>query len=264
MLVDLLGVFLMILVGVSLGLIGSGGSILTVPILVYLFKLDPITATTYELFIVGVSSLFGFVSYLKQGDVRFSHILEFGLPSIITIFLTRKYVLPAIPLEMHLGAAIVSKNLFIMVLFSFLMLVASYSMIKGRKEPSDSDAQSIRHLSILLLGAFVGFLTGMVGVGGGFLIIPALTIWGKLPMKQAVGTSLAIIVFKSASGFLGSLGTVVLDWKFLFSVTAIAILGIFIGVYLSCKIDGKKLKPIFGWFILLMGVYIIIRELLLK
>lgn len=260
---ELVGYLAAVFIGISLGLIGGGGSILTVPLLVYLFSVDVVLATAYSLFIVGTTSVVGSLSYLKKKLVNVRTAIVFGIPSIITVFLTRAYIVPAIPEKLlRIGDFTLTKNIFLMLLFAVLMIFASYSMIKKERK-----CEEIRQLSkfnyplILLEGAIVGVLTGLVGAGGGFLIIPALVIVSKLPMKEAVGTSLVIIAAKSLIGFFGEGGEPMIDWIFLAQVTAFAVTGIFIGTLLSKKIDGSKLKPAFGWFVLIMGIYIIIKEI---
>lgn len=259
-----LGYIFSIFIGISLGLMGGGGSILTVPVLVYLFNINPVLATTYSLFIVGMGSMFGVYAYLKQKLVNLGAVLNFGVPSVIAIFITRKFLLPHIPSVLFTveGFAI-TRELFLMLLFSVLMIGASYSMIRKRKTDLSLSGKP-KPATMAFQGVIVGFLTGIVGVGGGFLIIPSLNILGKLSMKEAIGTSLAIIVLNSLVGFAGSLGHFTPDWAFLLSVTAVAVTGIFIGTQLSKKIEGTKLKPAFGWFILCMGIYIIAKETLLK
>lgn len=265
---EIIGYISSILIGVSLGLIGSGGSILTVPVLVYLFSVDAVAATSYSLFIVGFTSAIGSVGYFKKGLVNIKTAVVFGLPSIVAVFLTRAFVVPAIPKEVFtIGDFVVTKSILMMLLFAVLMVAASYSMIKKdkkKKEDEDLGPQKFNYPVILLEGAIVGMVTGLVGAGGGFLIIPALVLLSKLPMKEAVGTSLVIIAAKSLIGFFGESGETVINWNLLTIVAAFATVGIFIGIYLSKKIDGAKLKPLFGWFVLLMGIYIIIKETLLK
>lgn len=264
---EIIGYISSILIGISLGLIGSGGSILTVPVLVYLFSVDAVAATSYSLFIVGFTAAVGSVGYFKKGLVNVKTALVFGAPSIVAVFLTRAYVVPAIPKEVFsVGDFVVTKSILMMLLFAVLMVAASFSMIKKDKKKKEEDLgpQKFNYPVILLEGAVVGIVTGLVGAGGGFLIIPALVLLSKLPMKEAVGTSLVIIAAKSLIGFFGESGETVIDWTLLTSVAAFATAGIFIGIYLSKKIDGAKLKPIFGWFVLIMGVYIIIKETLLK
>ncbi|MEQ1553778.1 MAG: sulfite exporter TauE/SafE family protein [Ferruginibacter sp.] len=261
------GYFASILIGVALGLIGGGGSILTVPVLVYLLGVDAVAATSYSLFIVGTTSAIGSVQYFKKNLVNIKTAIVFGIPSIIAVFLTRAYIVPAIPNEVFtIGTFVVTKSILMMLLFAILMIAASYSMIKKNKEATQQDGeQKFNYPLILIEGIVVGTLTGLVGAGGGFLIIPALVILSKLPMKEAVGTSLVIIAAKSLIGFLGEGGDALPpNWKLILTVTSFAILGIFIGTALSKKVDGAKLKPAFGWFVLIMGIYIIAKELFFK
>ena len=265
---EVAGYIASLLIGVSLGLIGGGGSILTVPVLVYLFGVDAVLATGYSLFVVGATSLVGGIrAHLKKlVDVKTA--IVFAIPSFTAVFLTRRYIVPAIPEELfQVGDVVITKQIGVMIFFALIMVAAALSMILSKKEKKDLKAhEKMLNLKLIVLeGIIVGVITGLVGAGGGFLIIPALVLFAKLPMKTAVGTSLAIIAAKSLIGFLGDLGANQnIDWVFLLTVTIIAIGGIFIGSYLSTKIDGKKLKSGFGWFVLIMAVYIVIKELFLK
>lgn len=264
---EIAGYIASIFIGIALGLIGGGGSILTVPVLVYLFSVDAVIATSYSLFIVGLTSAVGSLSYFKNKLVNIKTAIVFGIPSIIAVFLTRSYIVPAIPKEVFaVGNFMITKSILMMLLFAILMIAASYSMIKKDKKKTEENngEQKFNYPVILIEGVVVGILTGLVGAGGGFLIIPALVILSKLPMKEAVGTSLVIIAAKSLIGFLGEGSETVIDWKLLISVSVFAIIGIFIGTMLSKKVDGAKLKPAFGWFVLIMGIYIIIKETILK
>nr|WP_315232644.1 sulfite exporter TauE/SafE family protein [uncultured Flavobacterium sp.] len=264
---EYIGYFTSILIGVALGLIGGGGSILTVPVLVYLFAIEPVLATAYSLFIVGLTSAVGTVGYFKKGLVNIKTAIVFGIPSIIAVFTTRALIVPAIPKEVFsIGEFIVTKNLLMMLLFAVIMIAASYSMIKKDKKiiTEKSEEQKFNYPLILIEGAIVGVITGLVGAGGGFLIIPALVVLSKLPMKEAVGTSLVIIAAKSLIGFFGEGGENGINWQFLITISTFAIVGIFIGTALSKKINGDKLKPAFGWFVLVMGIYIITKELFIK
>lgn len=258
---ELIGYLGAVLMGISLGLIGGGGSILTVPILVYLFGVNAELSTAYSLFIVGLTSLFGSFSHMRMGNIHWRTAIVFGIPSIISVYLTRHYLVPAIPNPVFGG---LSKDLAILIFFAIIMVAASYSMIrKGKPKAADETEVSFNYPMILAEGLIVGMVTGLVGAGGGFLIIPALVLLAKLPMKQAVGTSLIIIASKSLLGFLGDLGRgAEIDWTFMLTFSAIAVVGIFSGAALSKKISGDKLKPAFGWFVLIMGIYIIVNSLM--
>ena len=263
---EIIGYIAAILVGLSLGLIGGGGSILTVPILVYLLGVEAAdTAPAYSLFIVGTASLIGASIKYKEGFVDARTAVIFGLPAIFSVYFTRRVLVPSIPDEIFtLDNFIFTKRIFVMGLFAVLMILASVSMIKGRKDVDQTQDQKFNYPLILTEGILVGIITGLVGAGGGFIIIPALVMLSNLSMKKAVGTSLVIIAAKSLFGFLGDLSIIEIDWKLLLGFTAFAVSGIFIGNKLSHKIDGSKLKKGFGWFVLLMGSYIFIKEIFLN
>ena len=256
-------------IGISLGLIGGGGSILTVPVLVYLLSVEPVLATAYSLFIVGISSLIGGINYARKGLVDFKTGIVFTIPAFIAVYVTRLWLVPALPDNwFNIGDLAVTKDVGILLLFAFLMIFASYSMIKGKKKPEieeDKNEEVQPHFNIpmiILEGSVVGVLTGLVGAGGGFLIIPALVLFAKLPMKMAVGTSLLIIAAKSLIGFIGDIqADQPIDWTFLLIFSSISVIGIFVGSYLSTFIEGAKLKKGFGWFVLVMGSFMIVKEL---
>jgi uncharacterized protein len=263
-LVTIFGYVSALLIGVVLGLIGGGGSILTVPALVYLLGTSPMLATAYSLFVVGSTSLVGAIGYMRKGLIHYQAGIVFAIPSFISVFLTRKYIVPAIPDPIFTaGGFIMPKAMGIMVFFAAIMLMAAYSMISNKKSDDTNTSEKLQFNFplIALEGAVVGVVTGLVGAGGGFLIIPALVLLAKLPMKMAVGTSLLIIAAKSLIGFLGDVGEQVIDWQFLLSFTAVSIIGIFLGTYLSKFIPSERLKKAFGWFVLVMGVYIMWKEL---
>ncbi|MEY3342450.1 MAG: hypothetical protein RL090_134 [Bacteroidota bacterium] len=261
---DILGYVGAVLMGVSLGFFGGGGSILTVPILVYLFNIDPVLATAYSLFIVGVTSLVGSFSHMKMGNIDFRTALVFGIPAIISVYLTRRMLLPAIPENLFtIGELEVNKSLGLLLLFAIIMLLASWSMIRPSRNSNNEPVQNSGYNYPLILteGVVVGVVTGLVGAGGGFLIIPALVLLGGLEMKKAVGTSLFMIALKSLIGFTGDLsGKLIIDWHFLIMFSVIAIIGILAGSVLSKRVSNEKLKPAFGWFVLAMGTYILLKE----
>ncbi|MDR3717005.1 MAG: sulfite exporter TauE/SafE family protein [Puia sp.] len=262
---EIAGYVASVLIGISLGLIGGGGSILTMPVLVYLFNVSPTLATSYSLFVVGSSSLAGAWNNYKDGLVSIKTALLFGVSSIGTVFMTRKFIMPAIPEQIgHVGFYSITKPLLIMVLFAVLMLAAAISMIRTK---AADKADGVRDKGIplprlLLNGLGIGLVTGLLGAGGGFLLIPSLVLLIKLPMKEAIGTSLLIIALNSLIGFTGDLGHQAIDWRLLLTISLLAIAGIFAGGFISTRIPGEKLKAGFGWFVLAMGIYIIVREIL--
>lgn len=263
---EIIGFGLAFLIGITLGLIGAGGSILTVTVLVYVMGISPTRATTYSLFIVGVSSLVGAIDYFRKGLIDIRKGLFFSFPAFIMVFIMRKYVIQRIPEVIYQFENFTfTKNLMVMLLFGLLMIGASYSIIKSRKEANEIIKPHVSYWIIFLEGIIVGILTGFVGAGGGFMIIPALVIFAQLPMKEAVGTSLLIITINSLFGTIGDFSAgVEVDWVFLLKFVLCTISGVLVGGYLSKSVDGEKLKPAFGWFILVMGCWIIIKETVLK
>lgn len=258
---EYLGYFAAILIGISLGLIGSGGSILTIPILVYLFKVNPEQATSYSLFIVGITAMSGSYNHYKMGNLKLKSALYFAFPSVISILIIREVIFPEIATTLFSVASYqVSKDFLIMIVFSVLMIAAAISMIK--KNNSEPKTSETNYLQLSAIGFVVGIVTGFLGAGGGFLIIPALLFFANLPMKQAVGTSLLIVTINSIIGFGGDLYIgAPINYPFLLGISAMALLGMIIGSRISKKIDGAKLKPLFGWFVLIMGFYIITKEI---
>jgi uncharacterized protein len=258
---EFIGYVASICIGLILGLLGGGGSILSIPILVYIFHIDAVIASAYSLFIVGVTSFVGAVPKYKEHLVNVRAGILFGIPSIISIFITRKWIVPAIPdIILATQTFVLTKRILILGVFALLMILASFSMIKGRKEII-SEARGFRVVLVILEGILIGFLTGLVGAGGGFLIIPALVFLTGLPFKTAVGTSLFIIAINSLMGFLGDVLNYPMDWKFLVSITSLAIVGILIGNKLQRKVSAVYLRKAFGWLILFMGTGILIREI---
>jgi len=259
---EILGYLASVFIGIILGLLGGGGSILAIPILVYLFQIEPVTASAYSLFIVGVTSLIGAIPKYKDHLVNIRTGLVFGIPSIAAIFSTRKWLVPAIPdVVLETSGFTVTKRLLILGIFAFLMIAASMSMIRSNRPPVPDD--SPRNFGLLTVeGLIIGFLTGLVGAGGGFLIIPALIWLTGLPFKTAVGTSLFIIAINSLLGFVGDVLNYPIDWLFLSGITALAGLGIFIGHRWQRFISSERLRGSFGWFVLFTGMFIMLRELI--
>ena len=259
---NIYGVIGALLIGIVLGLTGGGGSILTVPILVYVLSVNPITSTAYSLFVVGSTALVGTIRNAQKGMIEYKTAFVFAIPAFIAVFLTRKFIIPSIPdVIFNFNDFVFTKDLSIMIFFAILMFFASISMIKVRKEVKIKKDIVFNYPLIIIEGFVVGILTGLVGAGGGFLIIPALVLFANLPMKRAVATSLLIIAVKSLIGFLGDFGNIDINWSFLLSFTSISVLGIIVGIWLNNFIDGKKLKKLFGYFVLLMSIFIIIKEL---
>ncbi len=262
----LLGYILAVFVGITLGLIGSGGSILSVPILVYVMGVEPILATAYSLFVVGTTALVGGIQKARQKLVDFNQVVLFGIPTVLSVFFTRKLIVPSIPEVIFSSSQFtLHKSDLIMLVFALVMIVASLSMIQPLKQPKAVNTNKSNYLIVLIQGLFIGLVAGFVGAGGGFLIIPALLFLTKTPMKRAVGTSLFIVSAQSLIGFTGDIQTnQAINWNLVFTFTFCSIVGIFIGSQLSKKIEGEKLKTAFGWFVLVMGIYIITNVLVLK
>ncbi len=251
-------------IGLILGLAGCGGSVLAVPILVYLIHLNPVTATAYSLFIVGVTSAFGTIENIKKGIVEIKAAILFAIPSVIAVFLTRKFIIPALPeVLFQLNGFTVTRDLFLMVLFALLMLGSGISMLRGDAEDKKMET-TYPPILIIIISLLAGILIGLVGAGGGFLIIPALFYIGKMSIRKAIGTSLLIITLNSLVGFTGDIGNIDIDWSFLIGFTAIAVAGIFIGLFLSKFVNEKQLKKGFGWFVLLMALIVFTKELFIK
>lgn len=259
----LTGYILAVFVGMTLGMLGSGGSILSVPILVYVMGIEPTLATAYSLFVVGTTSLVGGIHKTKHRLVDYNKVILFGIPSVISVFITRKVLVPKIPEIIFWSEEFtLSKSVLIMVAFAVVMIFASVQMIKPLKENTVSDDEKPNYSKIVLLGICIGLVSGFVGAGGGFLIVPTLLFFANTTMKMAVGTSLFIVSLQSLIGFTGDiLSDQIIDWKLLQFFTFASVCGIFIGNFISKNVAEEKLKTGFGWFVLTMGIYIIIREI---
>lgn len=261
---EILGYIGALLIGLILGLTGGGGSILTVPILVYILSFSPVTATAYSLFIVGTTSAFGATQNFFKGFVDIKKGFLFAIPSFTAVYLTRRILVPKLPDNIiSLFGFSLSKDAFLMILFAVIMLFAAASMLK--KKETDDFTPTEKKESKLLFAAQtfgIGILIGFVGAGGGFLIIPSLVFFAKLPMKKAVATSLFIIALNSLIGFAGDIQTLEIDWLFLLSFSSLSVIGIFIGIYLNKFLNEAQLKKGFGYFVLLMAIFILSKEFL--
>ena len=257
---EFLGYIGALCIGLVLGITGGGGSILTVPVLVYLLNYNPVIATAYSLFIVGTTSGFGTIQNFKKGLVIPKTAFQFAIPSVIGVYVTRKFIVHRIPdTVFYFGSLKLTRETFLMVLFAVVMFLAAFSMLKKQKEVEITEPQ--KPLATVMFQLFlVGILIGLIGAGGGFLIIPALLKFAKLPMKKAIGTSLLIITINSLIGFTGDVQNIDVDWAFLLTFTAISAIGIFIGLYIQKFINEKHLKSVFGIFVLIMSCFILYKE----
>ncbi|MHA4896098.1 sulfite exporter TauE/SafE family protein [Pedobacter sp. PWIIR3] len=250
------------LIGISLGLIGAGGSILMVPVLVFLFHMPPLIASSYSLFVVGATSMFSAAGKFHKGDVLLGSALAFGITSMAAVLTVRHFIIPLIPRHLGMiGHADVSYDLLSMLLFGLLMIVAAVCMVN---KTSDSqivaEGQSGKMIKMVSYALLVGCVTGFLGAGGGFLIIPVMTLLLGIDMKKAVGTSLAVVALNSLSGFANDLSRIDINWSFLSMITLIALGGSISGGLISSRINVARLKACFAWFVLSLGITIITAE----
>lgn len=261
---ELFGYASAIVVGLVIGLAGGGGSILTVPIFVYVFHIPTVLATTYSLFVVGSTSLVGSVNHIWKKRVNLPVTLAFALPSFVSVYLSRRFVVPALPDPFfQFGRFVLSKSDAILYFFAIIMIIAGRSMIR-RERPEQGEAADgrPRYGLLALDGLAVGLLTGTIGAGGGFLIVPMLVLLAGLRIHRAVATSVLIIAVNSFVGFLGDVTHTNLNWNFLMPFTGLSIIGIFIGMYLARFVAPDKLKKGFGWFVLAVAMCMILKETL--
>lgn len=251
-------------IGLLLGMIGGGGSILTMPVLVYLFGISPLLATSYSLFIVGAVSLFGAIGHYRKGLVNIQVGMLFGISSVITVILTKHFLVPLLPeVLITVGDTDIHTGVVLMIFFGLLMLAASATMISNRRRPEQATpARTGASLMLAGYGAVVGVITGLLGAGGGFLLIPALILFAGVPIKNAVGTSLMIISLNSLAGVISDPAIHFLNWWLLIKIMLMAMAGLFTGIYLSRLIPAERLKNGFGLFVLILGIYVIAAELI--
>ena len=257
---EILGFVGALFIGLVLGLTGGGGSILTVPILVYLMSINPVTATAYSLFIVGTTSTFGAIQNYRKNLVDIKNGFIFAIPSFVAVYLTRKFIVPRIPEIIIESPILITKDTFLMLFFAVIMIFGALSVLK--KKSQNTNEEEKRNLILIGIQTFtIGIIIGLVGAGGGFLIIPSLILFAKLSMRKAVGTSLFIIAMNSLVGFIGDVQNLVIDWTFLLTFSAISVVGIFIGMYLTKYTNESQLKKIFAYFVLVMAAIILLKEM---
>ncbi len=261
---EIIGYILTFLVGLTLGIMGSGGSILIIPTLIYLFKIEAIQATTYSLFLIGITALSGSYTKIKSKLVDFKLVIWFGFPSLFSMFITRTFLISYLPINISIPyIGNLPQQLYLISAFAFIMFLAGYSMITNKQEECIECGKKLQENKPLLIvqGLIIGLISGIFGAGGGFLIIPGLVIFGKTPMKSAVSTSLFLVAINSIMGFFSSIHQLQsLNFNLLFMLTLLSILGIILGNKISKRIQSEQLKPYFGYFILFISIFILIKE----
>lgn len=256
------GYILTFLIGVVINLLGGGGSILSIPVLVYVVGVEPHLATSYSLFLVGVSSVIASIDNIRKRSILYKQALIFAFPAFVVTFFMRKYVIGQLPeVIFTLNDWQLTKDTAIMLFFAIVMLLTSITSIRGRKDPGNDIPTSYNYPMIFIQGIFVGFITGFVGAGGGFLIIPAMVFLARIPMRNAIATSLLVIAINASFGFLGDLGTVPIDWKFLLLFVSFAILGVLAANPFKQKISNQSLRKAFGYLVLILAIIVIYSEL---
>jgi hypothetical protein len=249
--VQILGFALAALIGLSLGLLGGGGSTLTVPVFVYVLGFAPKDAIAMSLPVVGVTSLVGAMSHWRSGNVRIRTALLFGVVAMAGSYLAARFVAPLMSGALQLA------------LLAIVMLAAAVSMFRSAGRTASAGGKAPQPIALPLLGGValsVGAMTGIVGIGGGFLIVPALVLLARVPMKEAVGTSLLVIALNTASGYIGYAGRTTMAWEFLAGFTLIAIAGILAGTRLVRYVSQAQLKRAFAVFLIAIGAFVLIQN----
>ncbi len=258
----ILGYLGALITGIVLGLLGGGGALLSIPVLVYLFKIEPQLATSYSLLLVGISATSGSYQNIRKKLVDYNAALYYGVPSIIAVYSVRRWVMPNLPkVIFHMGSYPVDKNLFILIILAAVMFVAAYKMITAAPAVENETEHKIDHIQLAFFAILIGSFLGLVGAGGGFLMVPALMYFANVHTKKAIATSLLLVAVNSFIGFLGDMRShVQIDWLFFFAFAFFSIAGVFIGHYLATYIHNNKLKKYFGWFILITAIFIVVKE----
>lgn len=247
------------IIGIILGLVGAGGAIIAVPILVYLMGIDQSVASGYALFTIAIASAVGAVPYVRRTEVYWPAVYSFGSVALVTTGLVRRFVVPMIPQSFIVAGDKVTDDTFLMIVFALMMFIAAIGMIRAGAGSRMLEPAPASRLA--LAGFVVGVLSAVLGVGGGFLIVPALVLWSGIDMKKAVGTSLVLISANSTVGVLADMTSgMEYDWTFLLTFTGLMSAGILVGARLSRHIDGERLKTGFGWLVLAIGTIVMSRE----
>ncbi|HEX6226094.1 MAG TPA: sulfite exporter TauE/SafE family protein [Chryseolinea sp.] len=258
---ELFGYASLIGVGLLLGAMGSGGSILSVPILVYLFSLDVVVASSYALFTVGTTSVIGTALKHRDRFIDFPAVTQLGIPSLLATFCTRKWIVCNLPDVLFMyGSTPITRRAMLLSVFAVVILISSTMVIRARQSGTDESSPRPNALALILAGLGVGFLSGLAGIGGGFLFLPALVLFGGLRFNAAVGSALPIIGMNSFVGFLGGVSSHSVDWIFLIFISMLAALGIFLGDLLTNRFSPHILKRIFGLSAFVLGIWILLKE----
>lgn len=262
---EVLGFTISVLMGVSLGLLGGGGSIFAVPVLVYIFGIDATHSSMYSNFMVGITAGIGFYGYYLRNLICFKSALGFLLPALTSLFWFKEFLIPQFPDTFQVfNIQPVSKSSLILIITGLLMIIASIRMFSKNENKGINRSNEVKPVYLNLSGMVIGGLSAFIGIGGGFLIVPALAVFAKLPMKKAIGTALFIILLKSIMGFLIDFNQYQFDWTFLIKFSAFGMVGMLAGIYLSGLVSNEKLKKGFAWLIFGVGSMVLIKELFIQ
>jgi len=253
------------LTGFVLALLGGGGALFSIPVLVYFFHIPASVATGYSLFLVGITATYGAIQNIRKQLIDYNAILHYGVPSTITVYCMRRFVMPALPnVLLTIGGFTLDKNHFILFLLVLVMFIAGYKMITAKETTEQTDKGSgIESLKLSLYAIVVGSFLGIVGAGGGFLMIPALVLFAHIPMRKAIGTSLVLVAANSFIGFLGDIHSNAhqMNVVFLLLFSGFSIAGVIAGNYMHRFVKSNQMKKYFGWFIVLVAVLMLVKEL---
>jgi len=248
--------------GIVLGLLGGGGALLSIPVLVYLFHIEPQLATSYSLLLIGITASSGAYQNIRKKLVDYNAALYYGVPSVIAVYAVRRWGMPNLPKVIFtLNGYSVDKNLFILIILAIVMFIAAYKMITSKAPDSEETEHEVDHVRLAFFAVLIGAFLGLVGAGGGFLMVPALMYFANVHTKKAIGTSLLLVAINSFIGFMGDMRShVQIDWTFFATFALFSVAGVFIGHYLATYIHNNKLKKYFGWFILVTAIFIVVKE----